>query len=93
MVDFAERIEAQMWLSGDCGRSPILSMSCRWRRPIISWKPDIETIFLTTSTGVFLPEFYYSVKEVALLVGDISQFVPEVVETENTGENEKKRRV
>ena len=82
----------QMWLSGDCVRLPILNMSCRCRRRIRRWKPDVETMFLTTSI-----EYSYlsstTVREIAAFGGDVSQFVPEAVEIALREKMNEKRRV
>ena len=80
-----------MWLSGitcDYRFEYELQMSQTNQR----MKPDIETMFLTTSI-----EYSYlsstTVREIAAFGGDVSQFVPEAVEIALREKMKEKRRV
>ena len=78
LVDFAEQIGADVVIRGLRAITDFeyeLQMSQTNQR----MKPDIETMFLTTSI-----EYSYlsstTVREIAAFGGDVSQFVPEAVE-------------
>ena len=91
LVDFAEQIGADVVIRGLRAITDFeyeLQMSQTNQR----MKPDIETMFLTTSI-----EYSYlsstTVREIAAFGGDVSQFVPEAVEIALREKMKEKRRV
>ena len=91
LVDFAEQIDADVVIRGLRAITDFeyeLQMSQTNQR----MKPDIETMFLTTSI-----EYSYlsstTVREIAAFGGDVSQFVPEAVEIALREKMKEKRRV
>ena len=91
LVDFAEQIGADVVIRGLRAITDFeyeLQMSQTNQR----MKPDIETMFLTTSI-----EYSYlsstTVREIAACGGDVSQFVPEAVEIALREKMKEKRRV
>ena len=91
LVDFAEQIGADVVIRGLRAITDFeyeLQMSQTNQR----MKPDIETMFLTTSI-----EYSYlsstTVREIAAFGGDVSQFVPEAVSSELEKKMNAKRRV
>ena len=90
-VDFARQCEAKVIIRGLRAITDFeyeLQMSQTNQR----MKPDIETMFLTTSI-----EYSYlsstTVREIAAFGGDVSQFVPEAVEIALREKMKEKRRV
>ena len=91
LVDFAEQIGADVVIRGLRAITDFeyeLQMSQTNQR----MKPDIETMFMTTSI-----EYSYlsstTVREIAAFGGDVSQFVPEAVEIALREKMKEKRRV
>ena len=91
LVDFAEQIGTDVVIRGLRAITDFeyeLQMSQTNQR----MKPDIETMFLTTSI-----EYSYlsstTVREIAAFGGDVSQFVPEAVEIALREKMKEKRRV
>ena len=91
LVDFAEQIGADVVIRGLRAITDFeyeLQMSQTNQK----MKPDIETMFLTTSI-----EYSYlsstTVREIAAFGGDVSQFVPEAVEIALREKMKEKRRV
>ena len=91
LVDFAEQIGADVVIRGLRAITDFeyeLQMSQTNQR----MKPDIETMFLTTSIEYsFLSST--TVREIAAFGGDVSQFVPEAVEIALREKMKEKRRV
>ena len=91
LVDFAERMDADMVIRGLRAITDFeyeLQMSQTNRKVA----PELETMFLTTSI-----EYSYlsstTVREIAAYGGDVSQFVPEAVAGELEAKMKAKRRV
>ena len=91
LVEFAKKMDACMIVRGLRAITDFeyeLQMSQTNQR----MKPDIETMFLTTSI-----EYSYlsstTVREIAAFGGDVSQFVPEAVEIALREKMKEKRRV
>ena len=91
LVDFAERMDADMVIRG---LRAITDFEYELQMSQTNHKlsPNVETMFLTTSI-----EYSYlsstTVKEVAAFGGDISQFVPDYIEQKVWGKMKHKRRV
>ena len=91
LVDFAEQIGADVVIRGLRAITDF-EYELQMSQTIQRMKPDIETMFLTTSI-----EYSYlsstTVREIAAFGGDVSQFVPEAVEIALREKMKEKRRV
>ena len=91
LVDFAERMDADMVIRG---LRAITDFEYELQMSQTNHKlsPNVETMFLTTSI-----EYSYlsstTVREIAAFGGDVTQFVPQAVAVELEKEDERKRRV